>query len=388
MSFFVLFSKRQKSKIATGNLPYVTVQIPTYNELAALNCAKRCLNFDYPKNKLQIIIGDDSNDIEISKKIDLFASKYKNIQITRRGCNVGFKPGNLNYMLKYTKGEYIVIFDSDFLPGKFFLKKIIAPFLEDKNVAVVQTRWRIFNFNQNIISILGGSISTMFHHIAMEFIKRINGNCFLCGSGEAIKKKDLVDVGGWQAGSLTEDIECSFRLITKGKKLVYLEDVEVDCEVPYTFKDLCKQQMRWAFGVITALIKHGKTIFNSKSCKLKDKISVFIFASGYFFSFLLLGLTFFGVLSLISDRPAAIDWPKFISETSFNIVLTSGFLLTSIIALVRVKKKRFLPKMITASLSLGLAVTYYVNIGILKAIFGRQMQWFMLNKNGNKCLEE
>jgi cellulose synthase/poly-beta-1,6-N-acetylglucosamine synthase-like glycosyltransferase len=387
MSITVLFRKKRISKdVEKGKEPLVTIQIPTYNELAAINCAKKCINFNYPKDKMQIIIGDDSNDKSISKKINQFANKHKDlITVTRRGENIGFKPGNLNYMLKYTKGEIIVIFDSDFLPDEDFLKKIVKPFSDNKNISVVQSRWKINNFSQNIYSILGGTISLLCHNIALEFINGIKGNGFLCGSAEAIRKKDLVKVGGWLKGSLTEDIECSLRLIKEGKRLVYLEDVECECEAPFRFKDLCKQQMRWAYGVILALKIHFFDVTKSKVTRLRDKFSVVIFASGYFFSLLLLLITIFGLLSLVSEKPAPIDWPRFLSETAFNIALTSGFILSSIIALSKSKKLKELPKMIVASLSVGLAVTYYVNIGILKAIFDRKMQWFMLKKNGNEC---
>jgi len=388
MAIALMFKrKKHKYTLEAGNEPVVTVQIPTYNELAAINCAKRCIAFDYPKNKLQIIIGDDSSDKAVSAKISQFASKYKNILITRRGKNIGFKPGNLNHMLKYTKGEFIVIFDSDFLPDPQFLRRIIAPFIQNNEISVVQSRWRLHNFNQNIISVLGGTISLLCHNIALSFIKWFKGNTFLCGSAEAIRKRDLLAVGGWKTGSLTEDIECSLRLIQKGKRLIYLEDLECDCEVPYTFKDLCKQQMRWAYGVITALKQHFPSILKSKSVTKKDKLSVLIFASGYMFSFLLLGLTAFGILSVVSNAPAPVDWIRFFSETGRNIALTSGFLISSVFALVIGNKAKDLPRMIAASLSVGLAVTYYVNVGILKAFFKRDMHWFMLNKNGNKQVE-
>jgi len=388
MSIAVLFKKKTKSRgVPQGKEPSVTVQIPTYNELAALNCAKKCLEFDYPKDRLQIIIGDDSNDKKVSDKIDRFANIYPDIvKVTRRGSNAGFKPGNLNHMLKYTKGEYIVIFDSDFLPEKDFLRKIIAPF-KDRNVSVVQSRWKIYNFNQNFISVLGGTISMICHNISLEFINWFKGSGFLCGSGEAIRKKDLIAVGGWQTGSLTEDIECSLRLIKKGKRLVYVEDVECKCEAPYMFKDLCKQQMRWAYGVILAIRTHLSGLLGSRRVRAKHKLSVFIFASGYMFSFLLLGITMTGILSVISNRPAPIDWARFLSETGINIMLTSGFLLASVVALGKARKVKMLHKMVACSLSVGLAVTYYVNVGILKALFGRQMQWFMLNKNGNETTE-
>lgn len=390
MAVTIMFKKKKQIKeLKDINYPKVTIQIPTYNEIAALNCAKKCINFDYPKDKMEIIIGDDSNDIKISKQIDDFAKKYENlIKVTRRGKNIGFKPGNLNHMLKYTNGEIIVIFDSDFLPEKDFLKRILIPFIADKNVSVVQAKWNIHNFKQNVYSILGGTISLLCHNIALPFIKNYGGNTFLCGSAEAIRKKDLINVGGWTSGTLTEDVECSFRLIEKGnKKLIFLEDLECKCEAPYTFKDLCKQQMRWAYGVISAFKLHFKNILKSKQTNKKDKLSVIIFASGYLFSMLILMLTIIGFLSIISNRPAPIEWGLFLSETFRNVLLTSGFIITSIVALSLGKKIKEIPKMIAGSLSVGLVVAYYVNVGIFKAIFSREMKWFMLNKNGNKQIK-
>ena len=130
MGIILLIKKRRikEKTVSKSKLPFVTIQIPTYNELAAINCAKKCLEFDYPKEKFMILIGDDSSGKEISKQIDRFAKNHKQIKVTRRGTNKGFKPGNLNHMLKHTKGEYIVIFDSDFLPEKDFLKRICIYF--------------------------------------------------------------------------------------------------------------------------------------------------------------------------------------------------------------------------------------------------------------------
>ncbi len=122
----------EKNEIPEVDLPSVTVQIPTYNEIAALNCAQMCINFDYPSDKLQIILGDDSSDVEISNQIDNFAQQNQDkILVTRRGNNIGFKPGNLNHMLPYSTGEIILIFDSDFLPKRDFLKKIVKPFINN-----------------------------------------------------------------------------------------------------------------------------------------------------------------------------------------------------------------------------------------------------------------
>jgi cellulose synthase/poly-beta-1,6-N-acetylglucosamine synthase-like glycosyltransferase len=386
MSIYVSVKRRKEKKfiLEAGEEPTVTIQIPTYNELAALNCARRCLNFDYPKEKMQIIIGDDSSDKEVSLKINEFAKEYDGrILVTRRGKNIGFKPGNLNHMLKYTTGEIIVIFDSDFLPEKDFLKRIVAPYTKT-DVSVVQARWKIDNYDQNIYSILGGTISFLCHQITLPFMSSFGGNTFLCGSAESIRRKDLLEVGGWKSGSLTEDIECSLRLHKAGKTLMYMPDLTCKCEAPYNFRDLCKQQMRWAYGVIAAVKEHFTGIFLSRKVSLKNKFSVGIFASGYGFSWLIVILSILGFLAVITEEPAAIDWPKFISETLRNIAWTAGVLIASVFALYHEKKIKDVHKVVLGSLSIGLAVVVYVNIGIYKAITGRPMQWFILDKIGNK----
>ena len=120
MSVYIMFAKTKKKEkmFIEHKAPFVTIQIPTFNELAAIRCAKKCLEFDYPKNKYEILIGDDSSNKEVSKKIDAFAAKYDNVSVTRRGNNLGFKAGNLNNMLKISKGEILVLFDSDFIPKR------------------------------------------------------------------------------------------------------------------------------------------------------------------------------------------------------------------------------------------------------------------------------
>ncbi|MBD3203619.1 glycosyltransferase [Candidatus Woesearchaeota archaeon] len=385
IGIYLIFKKNKyrEKPVKNKDLPQVTIQIPTYNELAALNCAKRCLNFDYPKDKYEIIIGDDSSDKKISQKIDAFADKHELVKVTRRGTNKGFKPGNLIHMLKYTKGDYIVIFDSDFLPGKDFLRRIIAPFVHDKKVSAVQARWKTKNFSKNLSSVIGGTIPIFTHYLGLPFLNRINSNKFIAGSAEAIKKKDLIKLGGWRSGALTEDIEYSLKLTLAGKKIIYLEDLYCECEAPFTVRDLSKQQMRWAYGVITALKIYFKKIIFSRKLVFKDKINTFLLLSGYIITLLFFMLSVTGFLSIITHRPEVVNWGKFISQTTLNILLTSGFLLTCSITFFLAKKVKDIPKMLFASFSVGLVVIFVVTYGILKAVFGREMTWFMLKKQGN-----
>ena len=305
------------------------------------------------------------------------------VKVTRRGSNIGFKPGNLNHMLKYTKGEIIIIFDSDFLPDKNFMRRIVAPFQYDKKIAGVQGRWKFINNNQNVFSFMGSIIVESFHHVYLPFMKRFGKISFLCGSGEAVRKDLLVKLGGWKNGTLTEDIEYSIRLLKEGYTIAYLEDVEVYCEAPFKAKDLYRQQKRWAYGVISSFLLHFWAIITSRKITAKRKTFIHFQALGYMFT-MLLGLMFItGTISMVSHEPGPIQWMKFLGETGRNILLTSGSLVISMVALWRTKRLKQWWKVITTSLSVGLVMVYHVNEGIVKAMFGGRMEWFMLNKLGN-----
>ncbi len=387
--FTVLRKKKQKNEETfEGDLPFVTVQIPTYNEIVAIRCAQSCLRFDYPKDKYEIIIGDDSKKPEISRKFKEFADQHEMVSITKRESNKGYKPGNLNNMLKYSRGEFLVIFDSDFVPPKDFLKRIIMPFLKDEKMAGVQARWKLINVSQNLITVLGAAIVSTCHYITIPFMHQRRKITFLCGSAEAVRKSTLIELGGWENGNLTEDIEFSLRLLERGYKIKYIDDLECDSEVPYTLKDLYKQQMRWAYGVIYSWKKHFMGICRSRYLSVVDKLYMGgVFCSGYLISVLLVGLFISGTLSFVTHAPAPIEWGKFFYELTRNIALTSGLILASIVALRKANHSKLILPLIASSFSCGIVVTYYVNIGIFKALAKIPMEWYMLKKKGNQLFE-
>lgn len=387
MSAQVIFRKKQPKpeQPIQGNYPFVTVQIPTRNELVAIRCAKHALNFDYPKDRYEILIGDDSNQPDVSRQLKEFAASHAQVKYLKRESNVGFKPGNLNNMLKHSKGEMIVIFDSDFVPQQDFMKRIIAPFTYDKDLAGVQARWNLINSDQNMVSTLGATIVATCHHVGIPFLYDNTNIGFFCGSAEAVRKDVLIKMGGWTSGCLTEDIDMSMRLIKNGYKIEYLQNLECNCEVPYILKDLYRQQMRWAHGVVSSYKRHFVDLAKSKYLKLSQKAHLAVlFCTGYFLSVLLAGLLITGVLAFITNAPAPIDIPVFLSTVLRNVLLTSGLVVTSFVALARSNKLKLTLPMIGASFTYGLIVTYYVNVGIFKALAKAPMDWFILNKNGNK----
>ncbi|MFH1053389.1 MAG: glycosyltransferase [Candidatus Woesearchaeota archaeon] len=382
MSLFILF-KRKKINEKEYNIkdaPFVSVQIPTRNELIALRCAEKCLEFDYPKEKFEILIGDDSDDSSVSEELMKFAEIHDNVKVIKREKNTGFKPGNLNNMLEYSKGEILVLFDSDFTPDKDFLRRIVAPFMDNPDVSAVQSRWNFNNFDQNLVTVIAANIVYVFHHVVLSFMNRFDSGS-LCGSAEAIRKKDLIELGKWKSGSLTEDVEFSLRIHKSNKKIVYLPDLECNSDVPFKAKDLYKQQMRWAYGVIGSYQEHLPSILTKRSISINKKMLSMCAGFGYLLPLLILFLFFFGLTSFVTDRPAPIDLVKFLSETGINILLTSGMIIASVFALYQAKKSKYVLRMILGSFTIGLVTTYYVNKGIIKSIFKKPMDWYLLNKS-------
>lgn len=374
--------------------PTVTVQIPTYNELAALNCAARCLDFDYPLDKIQVMIGDDSNQPEISAKIDEFAAANPRLEISRRGENIGFKPGNLNVMLPKSTGDYLLILDSDFLPKRDFLKRLVVPVIKDPTLAGAQAAWRIINVHDNHSTLMGTGIVNIIHSVILPFLKSATNQCVFCGSGELVKKSYLVEQGGWTAGALTEDVDYSLRVITQGKHIAYVGDLRIRCEVPYTPGDLFRQQMRWAYGVMRAFMAHGKKLFLSRTIQKRTKFAAFLFSSGYVMITLLLLTTVFGLLNLISGffgvNPAEAQSSSytvghFVYDTAVNLLLTCGMIISSIAAgFINGFGFRSLGKLIVASFTVGVICMFFVGRGLLTASLGLPMKWFMLKKAGNE----
>jgi cellulose synthase/poly-beta-1,6-N-acetylglucosamine synthase-like glycosyltransferase len=372
--------KKQELPLDFTNAPYVTIQIPTRNELVALDCAKCCLEFDYPKNKYEILIGDDSDQPDVSRQLVDFAKLHENVRVIKRESNVGYKPGNLNNMIQYSNGEILVLFDSDFTPGKDFLKRIVVPFTEDAEVAAVQARWNFINFEQNLVSILASTIVCTFHQTVLAFMHYFD-TASLCGSAEAVRKKDLIELGSWRSGCLTEDVEYALRLHKANKKLVYLPNLECYSIVPFKPMDLYKQQMRWAYGVVSSYWLHIGDIFSSKILTLKHKLLTLCAGFGYLLPMYILMLFTLGILSSLTEVPSPMNVPLLFSQISWNILTTSGLLFASFFSLYRIKKFRYIFKMLISSFSYGLVTTYYVNKGIFKALFNSHMDWFLLNKD-------
>ncbi len=246
--------------------PHVTVQLPVYNELYVVErLIDSVASFDYPSDKLEIQVLDDSTDESvdiIAKRVKLWQDKGIDIVQVRRPIRTGFKAGALVDGLITSKGEFIAIFDADFVPTKDFLQKTV-PHFSDKNVGMVQTRWEHINKNYSLLTKL--QAFGLDAHFSIEQVGRNSGNCFINFNGTAgiWRKSCIIDAGNWQPDTLTEDLDLSYRAQLKDWKFVYLEDVESPAELPPVMSALKSQQYRWTKGGAEVAVKQLRNVLRS-----------------------------------------------------------------------------------------------------------------------------
>ena len=258
-----------------NQVTFVTVQLPVYNELYVM---ERLLNnivkLDYPNHKLEIQVLDDSTDESVestAKQIKLLQEKGFDIQHIRRENRNGFKAGALKEGLTVAKGEFIAIFDADFLPKSDWLKRTIPYFKNDK-IGVVQTRWGHINREYSILTRV--QAFALDAHFTLEQVGRNIKGHFINFNGTAgiWRKTCIIDAGNWEGDTLTEDLDLSYRAQLKNWEFKYLEDVETPAELPVVISAARSQQFRWNKGGAENFRKMIGRVFSSKNLSFKTKI--------------------------------------------------------------------------------------------------------------------
>jgi hypothetical protein len=236
-----------------AELPVITVQLPIFNELHVVENLLRTVSaLDYPRDRLQIQVLDDSTDETAAHaaklSADLKAQGY-DVEYRHRTNRHGFKAGALDEGMATAKGEFICIFDADFQPQPDYLKKVIHHFSDEK-VGMVQARWGHLNKNFSLLTRLQALF--LDGHLVLEQTARSRHGEFLNFNGTAgiWRRKAIEDGGGWQHDTLTEDLDLSYRTQLKGWKFIYLKDVVVPAELPPDMDGFKSQQHRWTKGSI------------------------------------------------------------------------------------------------------------------------------------------
>jgi cellulose synthase/poly-beta-1,6-N-acetylglucosamine synthase-like glycosyltransferase len=258
-----------------NQVPFVTIQLPVYNEMYVM---ERLLNnivkLDYPNDKLEIQVLDDSTDESVestAKQIKFLQEKGIDIQHIRRENREGFKAGALKEGLTISKGEFIAIFDADFLPKSDWLKRTI-PYFKNKKIGVVQTRWGHINREYSILTRV--QAFALDAHFTLEQVGRNAKGHFINFNGTAgiWRKSCIIDAGNWEGDTLTEDLDLSYRAQLKNWKFKYLEHVETPAELPVVISAARSQQFRWNKGGAENFRKMIRRVFSSKNLSFKTKI--------------------------------------------------------------------------------------------------------------------
>ena len=349
--------KRFYQNASPADWPRVTIQLPIFNECYVVErLIKSVCRLEYPKELLEIQVLDDSTDetAEIAQAIvaDMNLRGF-DIVYHHRQNRTGYKAGALKEGLKTAKGELVGIFDADFVPHPSFLKESV-PYFMDLQVGMLQARWGHINSDYSLLT--RAQSMGIDGHFGVEQASRAWSGFFLNFNGTAgvWRKKTIQDAGGWQADTLTEDLDLSYRAQLKGWKLCFAPNVVCPAEVPVTINAFKSQQHRWAKGSIQTAKKNLGRLFRA-DLPLLVKIQAFLHLTHYmvhpmmllvvltsipmlysqwFFDHLALPIMIFTLLCLATFGPSTMylfsqrilypDWKKRIKFLPFLMCLGTG----------------------------------------------------------------
>ncbi|MCX7877666.1 MAG: glycosyltransferase family 2 protein [Ignavibacteria bacterium] len=293
MIYYYLKNRHKRDEISE-NLdfyPVVTIQLPVYNEMYVVErLIKTVCEIDYPIDKLEIQVLDDSTDetVEIvANLVKEYSLRGFDIKHIHRKERTGFKAGALKEGLKTARGEFIAIFDADFIPRRNFLK-VVLPFFKNPKLGMVQTRWEHLNRTYSLVTQI--QALALDGHFVIEQQVRNKAGYFINFNGTSgiWRKECILDAGNWEADTLTEDLDLSYRAQLKGWEFKYLTDFTTPSEIPSEINSLKSQQFRWTKGAIETAKKMLFRVWRS-DVPLKTKImSTFHLTNNIVFPFILL----------------------------------------------------------------------------------------------------
>lgn len=292
------------STLPGGASPQVTVQLPIYNEMyVAERVIEAATALDYPKELLQIQVLDDSTDdtAEIAAlAVNRFRQRGFDISLHHRNDRRGYKAGALQEGLQEATGEFIAMFDADFVPPADFLQRVLPHFQE--NTAFVQARWGHLNRGYSLLTSLQ-AMAIDAHFMVEQFARSASGLWFnFNGTAGIWRLTALQDAGGWRADTLTEDLDLSYRALLKGWKGRYLREVVVPAELPASMTAFRRQQHRWARGSLECAQMLGPQVWQS-TAPFWVKLSAMFHLTGYSIHLLLFGLSLlYPAILALADR--------------------------------------------------------------------------------------
>ena len=356
-------------------VPIVTVQLPLYNERYVVDrLIDACAQLDYPLHKLEIQVLDDSTDETVALvagRVEYWRNHGRDVVHIRRSDRSGFKAGALERGLAISRGEFVAIFDADFVPPQGFLKSTLPQF-NDPQIGMVQARWSYLNRASSFLTRL--QALSLDAHFAVEQFVRNRVGCFINFNGTAgiWRRSCIVDAGGWQGDTLTEDLDLSYRAQLRGWKFKFLPSVEAPSELPIDMNALRTQQFRWTKGSIQTVKKIARDLVR-KGQDTKSIVEGLIHLTSHMvFPFVILAALLHAPLVYMKSSGAA-PVELYFAAMSLGLFALAGVFLVQLFAQRSlypdwVERMRFFPMFIAGSLGLSINNT----LAIADALIGRE----------------
>ena len=343
--------------------PCVTVQLPIYNELYVVErLIDAAAALDWPRARLEIQVLDDSDDETTciaQDRVDYFRKLGLDITLIHRTERSGFKAGALAGGLAQARGEFIAIFDADFVPPRDFLTKTIPHFATEPQIGLVQTRWGHLNATYSPLT-RAQSIALDGHFVIEQTARSRNGLFFnFNGTAGVWRRTCIAECGGWQGDTLSEDLDLSYRAQMRGWKFIFLPNVVSPAEIPPQIHAFKRQQYRWAKGSTQCLMKLAPTVIKDREESLFKRVEGLLHLSGYLVHPMMLillitlvpllatgahfpaimayfSLAMFGPIGVyaLSQRAVYPDWADRFRYFGFLILLGTGIALNNTFAVV------------------------------------------------------
>ncbi len=369
-------------------LPRVTVQLPLFNErYVAQRVITAVCAMDYPRDLLQIQVLDDSTDdsAQIARAAcEHFREKGFDIKFIHRTDRTGFKAGALENGISSASGEFIAIFDADFVPRSNMLRAVIHEFT-DPAIGCVQTRWEHLNRNQSLLT--RSQAIFLDGHFVIEHTARSRSGRFINfnGTGGVWRKTAIADAGGWQHDTLTEDMDLSYRAQLKGWRIKYLGDVVSPAELPPEITAFKQQQHRWTKGSIQTAVKLLPTVLRSTQ-PLKVKIEAcFHLTSGVVYPLaVLVAILFFPAFCFAGAGVLSTHYPLMWAAMSMLFTILTFSAGTFYVVAQREIKENYLAGIILIPflMAIGMGVSLANAIAVIEGLLGHQSEFIRTPKYG------
>ncbi len=381
-------------KVKSDDLPKVCIQLPIYNEMYV---SKRLLDavvkIEYPASKLEIQVLDDSTDETqeiLKEQVQELQARGIQISYVHRVDRTGYKAGALREGILLTDAEIIAIFDADFIPSTDFLLKTIPHFKEEK-VGMVQTCWEHLNKDYSLLTKL--QAFGLDAHFSVEQVGRNSKGNFINFNGTAgtWRKSCILDAGNWEADTLTEDLDLSYRAQLKDWKFVYLENVKSPAELPPVMSALRTQQYRWTKGGAETAKKHLVNVLKSRK-SASDKWHGFfhLLNSSIFICIIVSGLISLPILILKNQYPGYDQLFVYSSIFLLSFLSISALYAVSSITKHETKKEGWIYffKHYPLFLSFSMGLSFHNAVAVIEGYLGRKTPFvrtpkFNIQKNSD-----